>query len=130
MSTELQRSRAARTIASHSAFLGDLLGRLFGALQRRVHAEDPRALAGEEDGRRLAVAEPRASRARAGDDGNFTFQSSVQRGVVAHDLKAPSMRTSIRYGPPEASPRWIAGPTSADFSMSSPATPIDLARPT
>src|SRR5262249_10219745 len=53
--------------------LGDLLGCLLRALQRGIHAEDARALAAKEMAPRLAVPAPRPSRARAGEDGDFTL---------------------------------------------------------
>src|SRR5262249_4333506 len=96
-----------------------------------VDAEDARALAGEEDGRRLAVAEAGPARARPGDDGHLAGEPIGHGGAAPRQpLNEPSMRASIRYGPPEASPRRSAGPASAVFSTSSPGTPSDRASPT
>jgi len=57
------------------AFATDDPDRLLGALADPVHAEHARALAGEEDGRRLAVAEARAARARARHDRDLVLQA-------------------------------------------------------
>ncbi len=54
----------------------------------------------------------------------------VRRPLTAQFLKALSMCTSTRYGPPEASPRFTAAPISTPFSTSSPGTPSALAMPT
>ena len=48
---------------------------LLGALGGHVHAQHPRALAREQDRRRLAVAEPGPARAGSGDDRDLPGES-------------------------------------------------------
>src|SRR5215831_17209620 len=107
MSTPLQRSTAAFTIAAHSAardvgrvrhrlavLSADRRDGLLGALLHLVDAKDLRAFAREEDGGRLAVAEARAARPGAGDDRDLTVQAAAHRTFTARTSGRDSRPTT------------------------------------
>ena len=66
---------------------------LLGAVLHLVDAEDFRALAREENGRRLAVAEARAARAGAGDDRDLAVQPSAHRALTLRSAGRDSRPT-------------------------------------
>ena len=67
---------------------------LLGAVLHLVDAEDARALAGEEDRRRLAVAEARAARAGAGHDRDLAVEPGAHRPITAPSADRDSRPTT------------------------------------